>query len=100
MKTKPPKSSPAKPVRKSPEAARALVGIRVEPALIKVLKGIAELRDRTLGELVEEIVISAMEGGCAFADGSGRIPADLKRSIASLRQVYGLDLTLQDIRRR
>lgn len=100
MKTKTAKSTPAKPARGNKGVARALVGIRVEPGLIKVLKGIAELRDRTLGELVEEIVVAAMEGGCAFADGSGRVPAELKRSIASLRQVYGFDLTLQDLRRR
>ena len=64
---------------------RVQTGLRIEKRVLKVLKGVAEIHDLSLGDLVEGIVLHAFEGQCAFGpDTLGRI-ADLKR-------VYGLDL--------
>lgn len=64
---------------------RVQSGFRIEKRLLKVLKGIAEYHDLSLGDLVEGIVLHAFEGKCAFGENS------LKR-IADLKRVYGLDL--------
>ncbi|MGH7594722.1 MAG: hypothetical protein ACREOI_00125 [bacterium] len=64
---------------------RIQTGVRLEKRLLKVLKGLAEYHDMTLGDLLEGIVLHAFEGKCPFGEESlGRI-ADLKR-------IYKLDL--------
>ncbi len=67
---------------------RVQSGFRIEKRLLKVLKGLAEYHDISLGDLVEGIVLHAFEGKCAFGDQS------LAR-IAELKKIYGLDLTAQ-----
>ncbi len=64
---------------------RVQTGVRIEKRLLKVLKGLAEYHDLTLGDLLEGIVLHAFDGKCAFE------PETLKR-IAALKKVYGLDL--------
>jgi hypothetical protein len=64
---------------------RVQTGLRIEKRVLKVLKGVAELHDLSLGDLVEGIVLHAFEGQCAFG------PDTLAR-IADLKGVYGLDL--------
>lgn len=64
---------------------RVQTGVRIEKRLLKVLKGFAEYHDLTLGDLLEGIVLHAMEGKCAFS------PASLGR-IRELKKFYGLDL--------
>ena len=64
---------------------RVQTGVRLEKRLLKVLKGLAEIKDLTLGDLLEGIVLHAFEGKCPF----GR---DTLRQIAELKKVYGLDL--------
>ena len=67
------------------EVERIQTGVRLEKSLLKVLKGLAELKDLSLGDLLEGIVLHAFEGKSAFSD-------DTLRQIADLRKVYGLTL--------
>jgi len=64
---------------------RVQTGLRIERTLLKVLKGVAELKDVSLGDLVEGIVLHAFEGASPFTD-------ETLAQIAQLREVYGLTL--------
>jgi hypothetical protein len=68
---------------------RVQTGVRIEARTLKVLKGLAEYLDLSLGELLEGIVLHAFEGRAPFA------PATLER-IALLKSVYSLDLSTAD----
>ena len=68
---------------------RVQTGVRMEKRLLKVLKAFAELKDLTLGDLLEGIVLHAFEGKTPFS------PAAVKE-IAELKRIYGLDLTAKD----
>jgi predicted DNA-binding ribbon-helix-helix protein len=48
------------------EVDRVQTGVRIEKRLLKVLKAVAELKDMSLGDLLEGIVLHAFEGKCAF----------------------------------
>ena len=63
---------------------RVQTGLRMEKRMLKVLKAIAEHSDQSLGEQMEEIVLHAFEGACAFG------PETLMH-IAKLKEVYGMD---------
>ena len=52
------------------EIKRIQTGVRMEKRLVKVLKAVAELRDMTLGDLLEGIVLHAFEGKTAFSAGT------------------------------
>jgi hypothetical protein len=71
------------------EIERVQTGVRLEKRTLKVLKGLAESLDLSLGDLLEGIVLHAFEGKAPFSE------ATLKR-IAQLKAVYGLDLTAAD----
>lgn len=64
---------------------RIQTGVRMEKRLVKVLKGLAEYHDMSLGDLLEGIVLHAFEGKAPF----GR---ESLQKIGELRKVYGLDL--------
>jgi hypothetical protein len=64
---------------------RTQTGIRIEKRILKVLKGLAEYHDLSLGDLLEGIVLHAFEGKSPFG------PESLKK-IAELKAVYHLDL--------
>jgi hypothetical protein len=65
---------------------RTQTGVRLEKSLLKVLKGLAEYCDLSLGDLLEGIVLHAFEAKAPpFGPEQLRVIADLKR-------VYGLDL--------
>jgi hypothetical protein len=64
---------------------RVQTGVRMEKRLLKVLKAFAELKDLSLGDLLEGIVLHAFEGRAPFA-------AESLKQIAELSRVYGLDL--------
>lgn len=64
---------------------RVQTGVRMEKRLVKVLKGLAEVLDMSLGDLLEGIVLHAFEGKAPFSE------ATLAK-IAALKEVYGLDL--------
>lgn len=68
---------------------RVQTGVRIEKRLLKVLKGLAEHLDLSLGDLVEGIALHAFEGKAPFG------PKSLE-AITRLRAVYGLDLTAAD----
>ena len=64
---------------------RVQTGVRIEKRILKVMKGLAEYHDLTLGDLIEGIVLHAFEGKGAFG------PESLKL-IAELKKIYHLDL--------
>jgi hypothetical protein len=64
---------------------RVQTGVRIEKRLLKVLKGLAEYCDLTLGDLLEGIVLHALEGKCALS------PETLVQ-VTALKKIYGLDL--------
>lgn len=68
---------------------RVQTGVRLEKRLLKVLKAVAELKDITLGDLIEGIVLHAFEGKAPFS-------ADTLREIEQLRAIYGLTLRTAD----
>src|SRR5688500_868344 len=95
----PMKKSTAKPTRQrerqtaspvpSSEITRILVGVRIEPRLVKVMKALAELHDNALGELIEKVFWAAMDGSNAFADKNGRLSPEARQQIQNLKSVYG-----------
>lgn len=64
---------------------RVQTGVRLEKRLLKVLKALAELKDITLGDLLEGMALHAFEG---------KVPFDKETigQIAALKKVYGLPL--------
>ncbi len=68
---------------------RVQTGVRMEKRLLKVLKGLAELKDLTLGDLLEGIVLHAFEGKAPFSPGT-------LKEIEQLRKIYGLTLKATD----
>ena len=84
-----------KPARRSKsekdsDASRGVVervqtGVRMEKRLLKVLKAFAELKDLSLGDLLEGIVLHVFEGRTPFS-------AESLKQIAELSRIYGLDL--------
>lgn len=64
---------------------RIQTGVRMEKRILKVLKGLAEYHDITLGDLLEGIVLHAFEGKVPFGKESLKLVADLKT-------IYKLDL--------
>jgi hypothetical protein len=68
---------------------RVQTGVRIEKRLLKVLKGLAEYHDMSLGNLIEGIVLHAFDGKTPF-DGK-----NLKK-IKELKSIYELDLTRRD----
>ena len=64
---------------------RAQTGVRMEKRLLKVLKGLAEYLDMTLGDLMEGIVLHAFDNKTPFSD-------ETLKKIAQLKEGYGLEL--------
>src|SRR5579859_5472191 len=63
---------------------RVQLGVRMEKRLVKVLKGLAEYHDISLGDLLEGIVLHAFENTPPFSE-------DSLQRIAQLKDVYGMD---------
>ena len=68
---------------------RTQTGVRIESSLLKVLKGLAEYTDLTLGDLLEGILLHAFEGKEPFS-------AETLKVIEQLKAVYGCELTALD----
>lgn len=64
---------------------RVQTGVRLEKRLLKVLKGLAEYHDMTLGDLIEGIVLHAFDGKHPFSE-------ETRRRITDLKRIYRLDL--------
>jgi hypothetical protein len=71
---------------------RVQTGIRIEKRLLKVLKALAELKDLSVGDLLEGIVLHAFEGKTPFSKGT-------MLQIAELRKIYRLTLRAGDSHR-
>ena len=68
---------------------RTQTGVRIESSLLKVLKGLAEYTNLSLGDLLEGIVLHSFEGKAPFS-------ADTRKVIDKLKSVYGCSLTADD----
>ncbi len=68
---------------------RVQTGVRMEKRLLKVLKAFAELKDLTLGDLLEGIVLHAFEGKAPFGRQS-------LTQIGELKKIYGMTLRSSD----
>ncbi len=68
---------------------RVQTGVRIERNILKVLKGLAEYHDISLGDLIEGIALHAFEGKTPFSAGT-------LAKIKQLKSVYGLTLTAAD----
>ena len=68
---------------------RVQTGVRIEKRLLKVLKGLAEHLDLSLGDLLEGMALHALENKAPFSDHT-------LRKIEQLKQVYDLDLGATD----
>lgn len=68
---------------------RVQTGVRMEKRLLKVLKSVAELKDISLGDLLEGIVLHAFEGKAPFS-------GETLKEIEKLRSIYGLTLKATD----
>jgi len=68
---------------------RTQTGVRIEANTLKVLKGLAEYLDLSLGDLLEGVVWHAFEGQAPFS-------AETLNKIDQLKAVYGLELTARD----
>jgi hypothetical protein len=71
---------------------RVQTGIRIEKRVLKVLKAVAELKDMTLGDLLEGIVLHAFEGKPAFT-------SETLKQVADFKAIYGLTLSAADSHR-
>ena len=69
--------------------SRTQTGVRIEASLLKVLKGLAEYAELSLGDLIEGIVLHAFEGKAPFS-------AETCKVIEQLKSVYGCDLCAAD----
>jgi hypothetical protein len=68
---------------------RVQTGVRLERRLLKVLKALAEDLDLTLGDLLEGVVLHALEGKAPFS------PRTRERA-AELARFYGMTLAARD----
>ena len=68
---------------------RVQVGARMEKTLVKVLKGLAEYLDISLGDLLEGVTLHALEGKAPFSK-------ETLAQVERLKTVYGLELTAKD----
>lgn len=69
---------------------RVQTGVRIEKRILKVLKGLAEQLDVSLGDLLEGMALHCFEG---------KLPpfsAKTLKKIGQLKQVYDLELTAAD----
>lgn len=63
---------------------RVQLGVRMEKRLVKVLKGLAEYHDISLGDLLEGIVLHAFESKTPFSE-------ETLQRIGQLKEVYGMN---------
>jgi len=68
---------------------RVQTGVRIEKRLLKVLKGLAEHLDISLGDLLEGMSLHCFENKPPFSD-------ETLKKIGQLKQVYDFDLKVSD----
>ncbi len=71
---------------------RVQLGVRMDKNLVKVLKGLAEFNDETLGELLEKIVLHSFDPVPGDEGESCASPHSEKELavVETLRQMYGV----------
>ncbi|MGA3344912.1 MAG: hypothetical protein ABSC76_08590 [Terracidiphilus sp.] len=69
---------------------RVQTGVRMEKRLLKVLKAVAELKEMTLGDLLEGIVLHAFEGKTV------PFSAQTLKEIEQFNLIYGMTLKASD----
>ena len=67
------------------EVERIQTGVRMEKNMVKVLKGLAEYLDISLGDLLEGIVLHAFDNKTPFSE-------ETLKKISQLIEIYGLKL--------
>jgi hypothetical protein len=85
MVRKTPPPTPQDPLAERIEVQRVQTGVRLEKRMLKVLKALAEYKDMSLSDLLEGIVLHALEGKALFS------PETLRR-IEELKNIYELKL--------
>jgi hypothetical protein len=68
---------------------RTQTGVRLEKSLLKVLKGLAEYCELSMGDLLEGIILHAFEGKAPFSE-------QTMLAISNLKTVYHCKLTAAD----
>lgn len=81
-----------RPIAERPVVQRVQTGVRLETRLLKVMKAIAEIHDISLGDLIEGVMLHALEGRTPFS-------RQTLGHVKALREVYGLTLTAADAHR-
>ena len=71
------------------DVERVQTGVRIEKRLLKVLKALAELKDMSLGDLIEGICLHALEG-------KAPLEKDTLKQVKELKRIYRLTLTAAD----
>ena len=72
-----------------PRIERVQTGVRIEKRLLKVLKGLAEHLDMSVGDLIEGIALHSFEAKTPFSQ-------ETLAKIQQLKSVYDLDWTAAD----
>jgi hypothetical protein len=67
---------------------RVQTGVRLEKRMVKVLKGLAQYMDISLGELLESLVLHSFEGRPPFSKGTAK-------RIEELCRIYNMDYGLE-----
>ena len=73
------------PANKKIPIERVQTGVRMEKRMLKVLKALAEYLELSLGDLLEGIVLHAIDGK------PSPFNEDLRKRIETLKQVYDMD---------
>jgi hypothetical protein len=68
---------------------RVQIGARMEKSLVKVLRGLADYLDLSLGDLLEGITLHALEGKAPFSE-------ETLGHIKRFKIVHGLKITAKD----
>lgn len=68
---------------------RVQTGVRLDKRLLKVLKGLAEHLEMSLGDLLEGMALNCFENRPPFSE-------ETLKKIEQLKQVYDLDLEASD----
>jgi hypothetical protein len=84
--------STAKTQSESAQVERVQTGVRLEKRMLKVLKAVAELKDMSLGDLLEGIVLHAFEGKPPFS-------RETLKEIEQFKSIYGMTLRAEDSHR-
>lgn len=71
------------------EVERVQTGVRLERRMLKVLKAVAELKDMSLGDLLEGVVLHAFEGKAPFSQ-------QTLKEIEQFKTLYGMTLRASD----